>query len=410
MLSLPERLPPPGPPAPPAPEGKPPRPYAYRKPWMRSLARWVDAAGERLLSRKRERPVDIRRVLLLRPDHLGDVIFALPAVEAVRRALPEARVDLLIGPWARALFPEAGLERLELLPFDAPWLARPARGKFGLGGVLALARLLRRRARKEGPYDLAIDLRGDLRLVLAARLAGVRYLAGRGITGLGFLLDAEGREAPGRHQVEGNLALLEAAGLGPQETVNPALALSPEEIEAGREVLRAHGVANAKLVVGVHPGAGTATKRWAPGKFAALIARIVSELPARVILLGGPDDRPAADAVLEALGEARSSRRLADLCGKLPGLRAFMGVARGCHLFVGNDSGPAHIAAALGVPVLCLFSGTNEPSEWGPRGAAAVVLRRRVECEGCGLAECDHHSCMAQLDVEAVFQAVRRCV
>ncbi|MBI3026361.1 MAG: glycosyltransferase family 9 protein, partial [Candidatus Tectomicrobia bacterium] len=104
------------------------------------------------------------------------------------------------------------------------------------------------------------------------------------------------------------------------------------------------------------------------------------------------------------------SRRVADLCGALPTLRAFMGVARACHLFVGNDSGPSHIAAALGVPVLCLFSGTNDPAEWGPRGGAVVILRRRIECEGCGLAECGHHSCMVQLDVEAVFQAVRRCV
>lgn len=411
LLDLPGRLPPPEGPPPAGREEKPPRPYAYREPWVRRAVGLVDAVGERLLARRRERPAGIRRVLLLRPDHLGDVIFALPAIEALRRALPEARIDLLVGPWSRPLFPPGAGEGMEFLFFDAPWLARPPRARLGLRGALSLARRLRQRAREiGGAYDLAVDLRGDFRLILAARLAGVRYLAGRGITGLGFLLDAEGREVPGRHQVEGNLALLEAAGFGPLETVNPSIALSGEEVEAGRAVLRAHGAANAKLVVGVHPGAGTATKRWAPEKFATLITRIAAELPARVLLLGGPGDRPAADAVLAAMGEARSSRRVADLCGALPTLRAFMGVARACHLFVGNDSGPSHIAAALGVPVLCLFSGTNDPAEWGPRGGAVVILRRRIECEGCGLAECGHHSCMVQLDVEAVFQAVRRCV
>ena len=411
LLRLPERLPPTGFPLPAGREEKPPRPYAYKKPWVCRAVRLVDAAGERLFSRRRERPAEIRRVLVLRPDHLGDVVFALPAIQALRAALPGARIDLLVATGSRPLFPQNVGEGLEFLFFDAPWLARPARARAGLRGALSLARQLRRRARETGgPYDLAVDLRGDFRLILAARLAGARYLAGRGITGLGFLLDAEAREVAGRHQVEGNLALLEAAGFDHRETPNPSIVLTQEEIEAGRAVLRGHGVAGAKLVVGVHPGAGLATKRWAPEKYATLIARIASELPARVVLLGGPGDRPAADAVLAALGEARSSRRLVDLCGALPDLRAFMGVARACHLFVGNDSGPAHIAAALGVPVLCLFSATNDPAEWGPRGGAVVVLRRRIECEGCGLAECGHHSCMVQLDVEAVFQAVRRCV
>lgn len=389
------------------------RPYAYKKPWMRNAARWVDGVGERLLARRREWPAEVRRVLVFRPDHLGDVVFALPILRVLREALPEAQIDVLVGPWAKPLFPESGkiAPGMDLIFFESPWLARPPRARLGLRGVLSLAWLLRRRARETGgPYDFVVDLRGDFRHILAARLARARYLAGRGITGLGFLLDAEGREVPGRHQVEGNMALLEEAGFGPLETANPSIALTPEEIEAGRAVLRAHGVANAKMVVGVHPGAGMATKRWAPEKFAALIIRIASELPARVLLLGGPGDRPAADAVLAAMGEARVSRRLVDLCGALPTLRDFMGVARACHLFIGNDSGPAHIAAALGVPVLCLFSGTNDPSEWGPRGGAVVILRKRVECEGCGLAECDHHSCMVQIDVETAFQAVRRCV
>lgn len=413
VLELPERLPPPAPLRPEEKGKKPPRPYAYRKPWVRNAFRLVDEAGGLLFARRRERPAEIRRVLVFRPDHLGDVVFSLPVLQALRRALPGARIDLVVGPWAKALFPE-GAEApagAELLSFDSPWLARPPRAKAGVLSVLSLAWLLRRRSRGAGgPYDMAIDLRGDFRHILAARLAGVRYLAGRGITGLGFLLDAELREASGRHQVEGNLALVEAAGFGPQETLNPAIALSKEEVEAGRAILHAHGAANAKFVVGVHPGAGMATKRWAPEKFGALIARITTELPARAVLLGGPEDRPIADAVLAAMGEARSSRRLVDLCGRLPSLRAFMGVAKGCHLFVGNDSGPAHIAAALGVPVLCLFSGTNDPAEWGPRGGPVVILRRRVECEGCALPECGHHSCMANLDVEAAFQAVRRCV
>ncbi len=410
-----EKIRPPEPPrgAPPVPGGPPSRKYAYRSPWVRRVFRLLDGAGGRLIRRKRKRPETLRRVLVLRPDHLGDVLFSFPALGALREKLPEARIDVLVGPGSRQLFPghPKDFHGIEILEFSAPWLARPKRVRFGMRGVLGLARMLRRRARAlGGPYDLAIDLRGDFQLILAARLAGVRYLAGRGHTGLGFLLDAEEGEIDGRHQVENNLALLESAGFGPLDTGNLRLEISGEELEAGRALLEENGVSGSKIVIGIHPGAGQATKRWGIDKYSHLIKRIISDLPAQVVLLGGPEDRPVVDDLLIALKGTRTAGRVVDLCGNLTGLRAFMGVVRHCNLFIGNDSGPGHIAAALGVPLICLFSGTNDPAEWGPRGPSVVIIRKRIECEGCGLTVCDHHSCMVDLDAGHVYQAVRRCV
>jgi ADP-heptose:LPS heptosyltransferase len=349
----------------------------------------------------------------MRPDHLGDVLFSFPALKSLRRHLPKARIDMLIGPWARQLLQEGSEEAcgVELLEFEAPWLMRPKESRLGLKAVMALARRLRNRAEEiGGPYDLAIDLRGDFQLILAARLAGVRYLVGRGHTGLGFALNAEVAEVRGRHQVENNNVLLEAAGLVPQTTTNPSLKLAKQEIEQARALLRSHGVDRSKILIGVHPGAGVATKRWEMNKFSELIRRMISDLPVRVVLLGGPADRPVADEILTAIKEIRLDRRFIDLCGRLTDLRSFMAVAQQCALYIGNDTGPSHIAAALDVPLICVFSGTNDPAEWGPRGSSVVVIRNRIECEGCGLEMCDHHSCMRQLDVDAVFQAVRRCV
>ncbi len=398
-------------PLPPAPE--PRRRYAYRSPRARLAVRALDAAGGALFRARRARPEKMARALVMRPDHLGDVLFSLPALHALRERLPEARIDFLVGPWALPLLsadPKKPLG-LEPLVFTCPWLKRPKGERVSPGGILSLARLLRRRAREiGGPYDLAIDLRGDFQLILAARLAGARYLVGRGITGLGFWLDREGEEVDGRHQVEGNLGLIEAAGFGSQRTENPKLWLSKEELEAGRSVLRSNGVAASDVLIGVHPGAGLPTKRWGAEKFARLIGMMTAALRARVVLLGGPDDRQVTGEVMAGLGQARNRGRVLDLCAQLPDLRTFMAVARNCALFVGNDSGPAHIAAALGVPLICLFSGTNEPAEWGPRGRSVMVIRKRIECEGCGLSYCDHHSCMVQLDVETVYRAVRRCV
>ncbi len=399
------------PPASPAPPSRG-RTYAYRSRWMRGAAGLIDALGGTLF-RPRERPLRIDRVLLMRPDHLGDVVFSLPALRALRERLPEARIDFLIHPSARPLLlsdPDRPL-RVNLIDYAAPWLQRPNPRRFAPDGVGHLAGILRQRSREiGGRYDLAIDLRGDFYLILAARLAGVRHLVGRGITGLGFLLDAEGEEAAGRHQVEGSLRLIERAGFGPVETALPELWLSREERGQARTMLRAKGAESSRLLIGVHPGAGQQTKLWGADNYARLIVRAVKELPAQVVLLGGPDDRDEAAAVMLGVKRAGAEERVIDLCGKMASLRTFMAVAKECALFVGNDSGPGHIAAALGVPLLSIFSGTNDPAEWGPRGPSVVIIRKRIECEGCGLTFCDHHSCMVQLDHDAVFDAVRKCV
>lgn len=403
---LPERIAPPRLPevaeAPPA--GRfPARRYTYRSPWVRGAFRSLDAAGGLLLHRSRPRPEAIRRVLLMRPDHLGDVLFSLPAVAALREHLPNAQIDLLVGPWARPVLEMAGVEGVDPLEFAVPWLLRPKKVRFGLRATAALAGFLRRRVDEiEGRYDLAVDLRGDFQLILAARLARVGYLVGRGVTGLGFALDAEAEEVPGRHQVEGNFAVLETAGFGPFPTANPRIALSREQAEEGRELLKHGGVDPSKLLIGVHPGAGQPEKRWPPERFARLVERVLADSPARVLLLGGPDDRPQADALLGALGGKSFGGQLVDVCGRLPDLAAFMKVVSQCRLFVGNDSGPVHLAAALGVPVVCVFQGPNDPAEWGPRGARVMILRSGAAPAGSGG--------LPPPPVEPVFQAVRRCV
>ena len=133
-------------------------------------------------------------------------------------------------------------------------------------------------------------------------------------------------------------------------------------------------------------------------------------MPSQVVIFGGPKDRSVTNDVVTALKDLRTEGRVVDLCGKLPGLRSFMMAAYQCTVFVGNDSGPGHIAAALGVPVISVFSGTNDPAEWGPRGPSVVIVRKRIDCENCGLTFCDHHSCMVGLDPSTVYEALRRCV
>ena len=181
------------------------RSYHYQSLPVRCAFRAVDLLGETFVRNTRERPPAIRRVLLMRPDHIGDLVCTLPAIRAIRDSLPDAQIDLLIRSSARSLFREFDeeLAGVDFLVFNASWRDRPKRKKFGFRSMRRLRRLLRLRAEEiDGPYDLAVDFAGDFQSIITARLAGVRYLVGRGIRGFGFGLDVEVEEFPKRHQVE----------------------------------------------------------------------------------------------------------------------------------------------------------------------------------------------------------------
>lgn len=383
------------------------RNYHYKRFPARWAFRAVDLLGETFFRKTRERPQAIRRVLLVRPDHIGDVICTLPAIHAIRDSLPDTQIDLLIRSSARSLFREFDeeLSGVDFLVFNASWRDRPKRKKFGFRSLRRLRRLLRMRAEEiDGPYDLAVDFAGDFQSIIAARLAGVRYLVGRGIRGFGFALDVEAEEFPNRHQVEFNLDMLEYAGLGPFETKNPALTLSEEELAEGRACIDSLTEDPTGSFIGIHPGAGVRERIWSPKLYGELISRVVSTLPVRVLLLGGPDDRQVVDETLKSMKGVRVRGTIIDMCEKVQHLRSLMGVMKACRLFIGNDSGPSHIAAALGLPVICIFQGPAEPSVWGPRGPNVLVLRKSPTSVG------DTHKDKENQELERVYEAVKRCV
>lgn len=383
------------------------RSYSYQGRLARAAFRALDLAGEALFAKTREKPGEVRRVLLMRLDRLGDVVCALPAVRALRERLPDAHIDLLIGSSARPLV--AGLEKelagVDFLVFNASWLQRPGRRKFGLRSAVRLRQLLRLRMREiGGPYDLAVDFRGDFQSIAAARLAGARYLVGRGLRGFGFGLDAEVGEIPGRHQVERNLDLLECAGLGRFETKSPRLALSEEEMAQAWACVSSLPEYDAKVLIGIHPGAGSEERIWRPELYGELIRRLVSGLSARVLVLGGAADREVVGSILGSIKGVRARGSVVDMCERVQDLRSLMGVMKCCRLYISNDSGPTHVAAALGVPSICVFQGPHEPGEWGPRGSNVVVLRKRPASGSVSRAGEEGR------ELDYVFEAARRCV
>lgn len=330
------------------------------------------------------------KVLFIRLSALGDVLLATPAARLIAERFPEARIDWLVeAPYAPLL---EGNPRVTPIAYD----------KRGADRGVAGLRALRRRLKGER-YDLAIDLqnkpktaflRGVARQVLALRKRSARQ-------GIQSLL---GREPPlvRAHATTLFAEVLAPLGIGVPTGEEGVAALTPELhlTEVMRAEARPCASHDGRRLVGLAPGTRWATKCWPVEKFAAL-ARLLSARDADLLLIGGPGDAPAFADIRAALPSGTSCRDTANLSvGGLAGAIAH------CALVVSGDSGPAHIAAALGVPTLTLF-GPTSPRRWAPRGPKAVHLSLNMACSPCsnhGSRRCPlgTHACMEALDVGLV--------
>jgi ADP-heptose:LPS heptosyltransferase len=158
----------------------------------------------------------------------------------------------------------------------------------------------------------------------------------------------------------------------------------------------------------VHIGAGTQAKRWPAEHWKWLIDRLTGSRRAMVVLVGGAGDWPLARAIRPS-DEHAARTRVVDLVGELS-IAELVAVVEQADLFIGADSGPAHIAAAVGTPAVVLFSGTNRPRQWRPSGREVHVLRHFAECSPCHRHECPlpGHPCMRGLSPEQVLELVER--
>lgn len=379
--------------------------YAYKSPGMRLGAAVLDAFGAlgRKISPFTVRtlpPAEIKKILLIRLDHLGDLIMTRPAMTALRRAFPAAQIDLLVaGEW-RELF-EGIPEINRVIPFDDHWFKRGS-GARGGGGLSHLWKSMGEIARKLRPerYDAAVDFRGDLRNILLAVRAGIPYRIGYGITGGGFLLSRMGDYSWTRHQAHLSADLLRHFGISVPEPELLPFKASPERSAlfwqgAGRELaLRPH-----PWII-LHPAAGAPSKEWPQDRYEEVMARASSAEPLQFVLIGtlGEKEKNPIKSPPGTL-DLRGRTTLSDLAELF--LKA--------DLFLGHDSGPAHLAAAQGMTLLLLFSGTNDWQVWHPWTKRLKLMRHPVACSPCRSEVCPlgHHDCMRSISSRDVVLELR---
>ena len=346
-----------------------------------------------------------QRILIVRLSALGDVVHALPLLDALRRARPEAHIGWLVEERAASLLEgHPQLDRLWVHP------RREIEGLLRRGRALAALSAFRRfigplRAER---YELTIDAQSNLRSSALARLSGAPLRIGFGPR---FAKEQSHRLSTHRVtpdeepqlKVDRNLALLGPLGID-STGARARLAISAEATERARALAAALGPGP---LVGLHPGVSDfgAIKRWAPERYAALARRLRDERGVHSVVTWGPGDRELAESVV---ARAEGAASLAPETASILELAALY---EQCAAIVGSDTGPIHLAAALGLPVVGLY-GPKDPAVYAPwdarTGKAAPTVWKNVHCSPCTLRRCDNVICMPAIEVEDVHAAVQR--
>jgi ADP-heptose:LPS heptosyltransferase len=355
---------------------------------------------------------EVRRILVVKLDHIGDCIIAFPAVRRLKQHFPNARISVLTSHASRPVWSlEPSVEAA--IEFD---FFHAISGLGELERTEADWRELSQRLALEH-FDLAIDLRKHTETRPVLQHTNARYLAGFDFRNqfpwLDIALEWTGDEIYARkrqHNADDLVNLVDAvdAACDSDRSVIVTRPSGGSAALAALAALRRIKTPSTGPIVCVHPTVGNDARQWPLEYFAAVINRLVDQDGARVVLIGAPGDEEAADAIL---AQVRHPDRVSSLVGKLP-LAELPTLLAGVSLFLGNNSGPKHIAAGLGVPTVGIHSGTEDVREWGPVGPNAIAVAREVVCAPCYLAhaaDCRRGlACLRQLEPAQVYDACKR--
>ncbi|MCX7816204.1 MAG: lipopolysaccharide heptosyltransferase II [Syntrophales bacterium] len=345
-----------------------------------------EVRGNRKLPRE-----GVKRILIRGTNWIGDAVMTIPAIRAIRKAYPEAYIGVLAKPWVAdvyQLLPEVD----ETVYFYDPGIHQGAIGK------IRLARELRKKE-----FDIAILLQNAMEAAIITSLAGIKIRAGYNTDLRGFLLTHSvllRKELKHVHQTLYYLEMVKALGCQNNET---EVKLEPDEDVKRRivELIDRYDLKN-KKIVGIAPGAtyGPA-KIWPLERFAKVADLIKERGNTTVLLFGSKNDRRITSMV-----KSICRHETIDLGGRTS-LREAFALISCCNLFISNDSGLMHLAAAFGVPTVAIFGSTN-PKTTSPLGPKTKVIYKNVPCSPCLRKKCPtDFRCMLLITPEEVFESAK---
>lgn len=333
-----------------------------------------------------------QRILIVRTDRIGDVLLSTPVIQALRRSFPKSYIAVMVRPYARDIV--LGNPYLdEVIVYD----------KYGRQRSICKSILFAWSLKKK-KFDLALILHPTNRAHLVTFLAGIRKRVGFN-RNLSFLLTdkIEHKKQEGKkHELEYTLDIIRRLGIDAEvrDIFMPIRKDSEIYVEG---LLTSSGAQKGDRMIALHPGASCLSKIWSAERFAQVADKLIDEFKVKVAVVAGPDDVDISKGLINLM---RSS--CIDATGKTT-VSQLASLLRRCCLFISNDSGPVHIATAVGVPVVAIFGRKQpglSPRRWGPTGKNDIILHKDVGCDQCLAHRCQKgFACLQAVSVEEVVSA-----
>jgi heptosyltransferase-2 len=321
----------------------------------------------------------VKKILIIRIDRIGDVILSTPAIRAVRQSYPGAEVHLLITKYTKDLvINNPDLDSLLIYKND----------------------------KLNKDYDLAIALHPGFRQNYLSFLSGAKVRVGYTGGGGGFFLThrlKDDRAKRIRHEVESALEVVRLIGCKANDK-HLEVSITEEGEKYAEDYFKKNHLSSQHNIIVIHPGARQEYIRWRKEGFARVADRIIKEKGGKVILIGSEAEADLIEDTARLMTEK-------PVCVVGWRLMHLVSLIKRSHLFIGNSTGPMHIASALNVPVVAIF-GVIHPldscHEWGPWGGNHTVVSKDLNCPECHPTDCDTFDCMQLISAEEVFEAAKR--
>lgn len=332
-----------------------------------------------------------KRILVVKLDHLGDVILATPVFSNLHQAYPNAELHALTGGWSRVVL-ERHPDVNEVLEYNSPTFQRTEQST-SLKQALHLYQQLRRQK-----YDMVVELRGDWRTVWFAFLRFAPHRLSRAALQIANKLRLS--RFSGTHETTRNLDVLKHAGI-PTSIQTATFSVPDEDKKWASDFLAKHRIDRQDPLVAIHPGSPIPLKRWLPGRYAELADWLIVQKRAQVLFVGVADEMPIIIEIQRLMPGGSIN-----IAGETT-LTQLASILHTCNVFIGNDSGPMHLAAAVGTQTIGLY-GPGDPTRFGPAGEQCQTIRRKLDCPPCLGTTCrfGEKGCMSEIQVTDVIQVL----
>lgn len=337
----------------------------------------------------------VRKILLIKMERIGDLVLSTPAIRAIRKNFPDCHITIIVNRYTEEIIKQDPNVD-DVIVYDIRGLHRSLMQKIGFIKNL----------RRSG-YDLAVDLSTRAFLFTPVWLS---YLSRANLTlgldnfGRGFLFNMKVKPySEPRSLAEEVLHILSPLGIASSD-IQPRLFLSGEDKSYIQELLKKKEVEEDDLLAVVHTGGYYKTQHWTNEGYAEVARHLIRKYKAKVFFVGSHKERELLNKIIALINEESIN-----LIGDETSLGQLMALISRCHLFIGNNSAPLQIAAAFNIPTIS-FLGPTLPKKWSPQGKRHIVIRKDLPCSPCELGYCyrGDFACMKEITPREVIDAVDR--